>query len=317
MNKHLTAVLQALFVVFLWATSWVLIKIGLKTIPPLTFAGLRYVLAFVCLLLVLLLSDAKREIRNLTKQAWGQLLMLGLILYAATQGAAFVALAYLPAVTVNLLWSFGSVAVTLLGILWLSEHPRLFQWAGIAVAILGALIYFYPATIPPGQIIGVSVALAGILTNSVAAILGRDINRSLEYPPLVVTVVSMGAGSIVLLASGLSLEGLPSIDLKDWGIILWLAVVNTAFAFTLWNHTLRTLTAMESSMINSTMLIWIPIFAVLFLGESISGREVIGLIAVGVGTLIVQMRRLPSSEGPPSPGKSRVEDGKFLKGGPP
>jgi drug/metabolite transporter (DMT)-like permease len=50
---------------------------------------------------------------------------------------------------------------------------------------------------------------------------------------------------------------------------------------------------MESSIINGTMLVWIPIFAVLFLGESMTGKEIIGLIAVGSGTLIVQMRRLP------------------------
>jgi drug/metabolite transporter (DMT)-like permease len=59
------------------------------------------------------------------------------------------------------------------------------------------------------------------------------------------------------------------------------------------NHTLRTLTAMESSMINGTMLIWIPIFAVVFLGESITVNEIIGLVLTGIGTLIVQMRHLP------------------------
>jgi len=39
-GSHLQAVVQALFVVFLWATSWVLIKVGLEEIPALTFAGL-------------------------------------------------------------------------------------------------------------------------------------------------------------------------------------------------------------------------------------------------------------------------------------
>ena len=34
MNPHLVAGLQALFVVFLWATSWVFIKIGLQDILP-------------------------------------------------------------------------------------------------------------------------------------------------------------------------------------------------------------------------------------------------------------------------------------------
>ena len=89
------------------------------------------------------------------------------------------------------------------------------------------------------------------------------------------------------------MEGMPQIDLKSWGIILWLAVVNTAFAFTLWNNTLRTLTAVESSIINGTMMIWIPVLAVVFLDEHISLKEGIALVVVGVGTLIVQLRQKP------------------------
>jgi drug/metabolite transporter (DMT)-like permease len=103
----------------------------------------------------------------------------------------------------------------------------------------------------------------------------------------------MGAGSVLLLLSGLALEGMPNLDLQSWGIIFWLALVNTAFAFTLWNHTLRTLTAMESSIINGTMMIWIPIFAVIFLSETITSKELLGLITAGAGTLIVQLRNVP------------------------
>jgi drug/metabolite transporter (DMT)-like permease len=44
------------------------------------------------------------------------------------------------------------------------------------------------------------------------------------------------------------------------------------------------------------MLVWIPIFAVLFLGEKISGKEIIGLVGVGLGTLIVQMRHIPGGK---------------------
>jgi len=286
MNSRLISILQAIFVVFLWATSWVFIKIGLNEIPPITFAGLRYFLAFVILLVTLLFSDVKREIIELPRKTWGRILVLGLLFYAGTQGAMFVALLYLPAVTVNLLWSFSGATVALLGIAWLSERPTLFQWTGIVLTIIGAIIYFYPVTIPKNQLVGVFVAVIGILANAVSAIMGRDINRSAKYPPLIVTVVSMGSGSIALLVVGLF----------TWLIIIWLAAVNTAFAFTLWNHTLRTLTAMESSIINGTMIIWIPIFAVLFLGESISGKEIIALFVVGIGTLIVQMRLFPKGK---------------------
>jgi len=222
-----------------------------------------------------------------------RLIVLGLLFYAGTQGTQFIALAYLPAVTVNLLWSFSTVTVALLAIVWLSEKPTFFQWGGILLAILGAVLYFYPVAIPKTQIVGVIVALAGIIVHAMSLILGRDINRSGEHHPLVVTVISMGAGSIVLLVTGLCAEGIPEINLKGWIIIVWLALVNTALAFTLMNRTLRTLTAMESSMINSTILIWIPIFAVVFLGESITVKEIIGLVLTSMGTVIVQLRHLP------------------------
>jgi drug/metabolite transporter (DMT)-like permease len=295
MKSRLTVILQALFVVFLWATSWVLIKIGLHEIPPLIFAGLRYFLAFMCLLGVTLLSKARDEMRNYPKALWGRLLLLGGLFYAATQGASFVALAYLPAVTVNLLWSFSSVLVALLGIVWLSEKPSMLQWGGVTLAMLGALAYFYPASLPRTAMLGVSVAAVGIFANAVSSILGRDVNRSSRYHPVVITTISMGAGSIVLMSAGLVVEGFPHIDSQGWAIIAWLALVNTAFAFTLWNHTLRRLTAMESSIINSTMLIWIPVLAVLFLGETINAKELIGLVIAGLGTLVVQVRHISFS----------------------
>ncbi|MCA9920441.1 MAG: DMT family transporter, partial [Anaerolineales bacterium] len=78
---------------------------------------------------------------------------------------------------------------------------------------------------------------------------------------------------------------------QSWAIIGWLAVVNTAFAFTLWNHSLRTLSAMESSIVNNTMGVQIPILAVIFLGERLNGRQVSGLVVAVIGALLVQLGR--------------------------
>ncbi|MCB8958793.1 MAG: EamA family transporter [Ardenticatenales bacterium] len=134
------------------------------------------------------------------------------------------------------------------------------------------MLYFYPVSLPAGALIGLVIASIGMLANAGAAVLGRAINRTRTLTPLQVTVVSMGIGATLLLATGLWREGLPALSLKSGLIILWLAVVNTAFAFTLWNHTLRTLSAMESSLINNTMSVQIPILAVLFLGETLTAR---------------------------------------------
>jgi drug/metabolite transporter (DMT)-like permease len=94
-----------------------------------------------------------------------------------------------------------------------------------------------------------------------------------------------------MLVAGLVLEGMPALSWQSWLLIAWLAVVNTAVAFTLWNHTQRTLPAMESTVINNTMTVQIAILAVLFLGETLNGRELLGLVAVVAGTLLVQVLR--------------------------
>jgi drug/metabolite transporter (DMT)-like permease len=288
---HLGTVLQALFVTFLWSTSWVLIKIGLQEIPALTFAGLRYGLAFLCLLPLVLRPSARRSIGSLPGRRWVELILLGLLFYAVTQGAMFVSLAYLPAMTVSLLWNLTTVSVAFLGIFALSERLNVLQWGGVVLNLVGVVVYFHPAAFPRAHAVGLAAAVVGVLANAGSSILGRGVNRRGDVDPLVVTVVSMGVGAFALLAVGLFAQGLPALRIVDWIIIGWLALVNTAFAFTLWNHTLRTLTAVESSIINGTMLVQIALLAWLFLGEDLTWQRVLGLVLAGLGSSVVQLRR--------------------------
>ena len=292
------AIAQALLVTFLWATSWVLIKVGLQSpaggsLPPLTFAGLRYGLAFLCLLPFALRARHGAALRGLSRRNWALLVLLGVLIYTLTQGGQFVALKYLPAITLNLLLNFSSTLVALLGMLFLAERPTPLQWLGMAAALAGALVFFYPVMlVGAGQAIGYGAAAIALLANSGAAVLGRRVNQS-GLSPLLVTTISMGVGAALLLASALALDGLPRLAAWQWAIVAWLAVVNTAFAFTLWNHTLRTLTALESSILNGLLIIQIPILAWLFLGETLTPVKVGGLALVGAGALAVQLRRLP------------------------
>ncbi len=292
-SSRVGAILQAVFVTILWASSWVLIKLGLRNdIPAITFAGLRYSLAWLCLLpFILFKRDQRLALAQLSRNTWMRLGILGFVFYTLTQGAQFLSLAYLPAAMASLLLNLTPMVVGIAGIFLLKERPTTTQWFGIGLAILGVGFYFLPISLPQAQIIGVIVATTGILANAGSSLLGREINRSGTLSPLLVTFVSMGIGSFLLLVIGSVTQGFGSMSCQDWAIVIWLAVVNTAFAFTLWNHTLRTLTAVESSVINSLMMPQIAILAFLFLGENLSGKEIWGLVLVGVGVLIVQLKR--------------------------
>ena len=165
------------------------------------------------------------------------------------------------------------------------------QWIGTSFFVVGILAYFYPVDLSTNQTLGISVMVIGVLANSCSAILGRGINRENKISALTVTIVSMGTGSLIMLIGGIFLQGLPAISLTTFLYLLWLAIINTAIAFTLWNLTLQKLTAMESSIINGTMLIQIALLAWIFLGESISIKEGTGMLIAAAGALLVQIKR--------------------------
>jgi len=269
----------------------VIIKFSLADIPALTFAGLRYTLAFLCLLPLTAARTSSASWSSLSSRDWRRLISLGILFYTLTQGAQFLALAYLPAVTVSLILNFTTTAVAIMGVVFLAERPSLFQWTGIGLNLIGILIYFYPAVLPTDQAFGIVVAVIGMAANAASAILGRYVNRMGSISPLLVTTVSMGVGTMLLLVTGIISQGLPALSLSNWAAIGWLALVNTAFAFTLWNKTLNVLSAMESSIINSTMLIQIAVLAWIFLGERVTWQQGMGMLLAGIGVLMVQLRQ--------------------------
>ena len=288
--SHLAAILLALLVTFLWSTSFVIIKIGLAEIPPLTFAGLRYTIAFVCLLPFAFTKKNSDVIKKLERKDLVKLFIYGLLFIAITQGAMFGGLLYLPAVTVSLWLNFTPLVVAVLAIFLIKEVPTKLQWIGVILFVGGILTYFYPVALSENQEIGLIIMTIGVFANSASSVLGRSINREAKINPVVVTVVSMGIGSIILLIVGIATQGLPPISFQNILYLLWLAIINTAVAFTIWNFTLRTLSAMESSIINGTMLIQIAILAWIFLGEAISLQEGIGMMVAAFGAVLVQLR---------------------------
>ncbi len=281
----------ALLVTFLWSTSWVLIRFGLKEVPALTFAGLRYTIAALCLLPFLFTSKNRQAIRAMDRSLWLQLAAMGVVFYAIAQGAQYLGLVYLPMATASLLLNMTALVVAGAGLILLAEAPSRLQWLGVFLNLAGIVIFFFPPAFSREDLLGIAIIMVGMLATSGGTLLGRKLNRIGTIPPIVVTAVSMGIGAVIMLASGIIIQGLPKISLASWAAILWMAVVNTAFGFTLWNYTQRTLLAMETSIINNTMTVQIAFLGWIFSGESLSVLEMIGIVLVTAGAVLVQLRQ--------------------------
>ena len=263
-------------------------------LEPLTFAGVRYLLA--SLFLVGMVGATPRACGSLSgigRARWGHLVLLGLIFAAVAQGAQFVAIDSQPAATSSLILSLTPLLVAGFSTFALGESPTTRQVAGALLIVLGAVVYFSGDL--GFTVIGLIAALVGLVANAAGAMMGRAVNRDRALSPMVVTVVSMSAGAAALMIVGLAIEGLPSISGRAWLIIVWLAVANTAWAFTLWNRSLQQLSATESAAINNTMLIQIGLLAWLFLDETPGPLDIVGMVAVSVGVYLAQRPRIETS----------------------
>lgn len=288
--SRLKAILLSLLVVIIWSSSWVLIKIGLRDIPALTFAGLRYFMAFVVLIPFLFQRQVKYQIKAFTGQDWKLIVLMGLISYFIAQGAQFLSLDYLPATTLSLMLNLTSVIVTVSAVFLIREIPTRLQLLGLLVNLAGVFLFFFPSGFTGYSPLGFIFGVICLIANAVATIIGRRVNYQGRLNPIAVTVVSLGIGSTLMLLTGIILQGLPPISRQSLLILIILAVVNTAFTFVVWNYTLQTLTAMESSIINGMMLVFITIFSWIFLGETQTLQGVLGLLLALIGAIIVNIR---------------------------
>jgi drug/metabolite transporter (DMT)-like permease len=287
-RSRLFAVLEALLVTFLWSSSYILVKVGLQEIGPLTLVAYRYTVASLVLLPLALSKGHGALLRE--RGALVKLGLLGLLGYTVAQGLQVLGLFLLPAVSVTFLLNFTPITVLFLGVLALNERPTRLQLAGITMAVAGAALFFNDP-LASSNLPGILISLLSGVGWGAYIVLGRRLSIGDEFPVLGLTAFSMTGGTVLLLASAFLFEGFAGVSAAGWGIIVWLGVVNTALAFFMWNRAMGRLEAFEISVLQNTMLIQIAVLAWVFLGERSTVAKVPAMVLVFMGALIVQLRK--------------------------
>jgi drug/metabolite transporter (DMT)-like permease len=278
------AMAEGIVVTLILGSTLVFVKIALDYLGPLTITSLRYSLAF----LLLFPFVARRGVaRHWPFRLWIRLFCLGLGFYVIGNGALFWGLKYIPATTGSLLLSLVPLLVLAAGILWLKEIPTRLQIAGVVVGLAGSVLFFSPG-FRAGEPLGIAIVAIGLAGSATLSILGREVARERQVGTLSLTAIPLALGAGILLPIAFSTEGLPEFSAMGWGIVLVLAVVNTACVYVLYNHVLRVLAAFEMSvMVNLTPLVT-AFGARLLLGERLGIIQMVGMLTVIVGVVLVQ-----------------------------
>jgi drug/metabolite transporter (DMT)-like permease len=288
-STRLLAISEGLLVTIIWASSFVLIKMGLTHLKPMTLAGMRYFTAFL-LLLPLMAYHGGLKKDDLSQGQWIYLFLMGFCAYTIGNGTLFWGLKYLPATTGSFLHGLAPLPVLFLGIFWLKEMPRSWQVIGLLMTLWGSALFFSPG-LSAREPLAVGVVSLGVLAFALFGILSRKVVRQGIVGIIPLTAFPLGFGGGLLLILGLITEGMFSLSLKGLVIIVWLAVINTVFAYLLFYHSLKVLTALELHVLLNLSPLGTALLAGLLLGERLTPTQIIGMVVVVSGVSLVQWRK--------------------------
>jgi probable blue pigment (indigoidine) exporter len=273
-------------------STLVVAKGALGTLGPLLLAALRYCVAFLLLLPFLV---RRRAQANWSRLLWARFIAIGVAFYVVGNGALFLGLNYLPATTASLLLSFVPLLVLFAGAVWLREQPTRVQSVGVLVGLAGSALFFARG-LGAGKPLGLLIVAVGLIGNAAFGILGRDAAKTARVDTVALTAIPLAVGGVILLPIAVVVEGWPHASVRAGVTVLWLAAVNTAGVFFLYNHALRALPALQVSAIVTCSPLVTALLATLFLGERLGVVQIIGMVIV-IGGIVLVQRRDRSAEG--------------------
>jgi drug/metabolite transporter (DMT)-like permease len=274
-------------VYLVWGSSFLAARIGVLRLPPLLFAGVRFVCAG---LLMLVLARLLRQRVRPAGREWRDLAVLALFAFVISNGLSSWAMQWLPSNQTALLNVSAPLWIVLLGAFGARGHrPAARDVAGLVLGFLGTALVIRPtggagagtSLIPPGAVLLACVAWA------ISTIYLRNVAPRLAVQTLIGW--QMLLGGVGLTAAGL-VRGEVALWHWSWAGALALAYL-IVFASCL-AHTAYAWLALRTSPTSLGTYAYVnPLIATLLgwwvLGERLTALQLTGMPIVLGGVLLI------------------------------
>lgn len=285
----------------IWSTVWLFIKLGLHDLPPVSFAGLRLVVAVAILLPFVLI---RRTPLPQSPRERGMVAVTGLLLLGLNYGLVFWGAQFITSGLTAVLQA-ATPAFTLVFAHYLLPDERftLSKLAAVALGVVGVAVIFSDQMQAVGwhALAGSAAVAGGALCVAFAYVLVKAHVGHLR--PTVLTTGQMLCAVVPLMAYGLVREGNPVTfhwTPKAVFSLMYLALAGSVAAFWL-NYWL--LKRMDTTKVMSMSLVE-PLLAVLLgaavLGEKITAHALLGGVCIlaSIGLILTgRIRPARAAEG--------------------
>ena len=291
MMKNRIGYLYLVITTFIWGSVYIASKYALETMGPVTVLCVRYVVAGAALCILLKVRKTRRPIE---RGHWKYIWIVGGLGYFVSITCQLVGTKLLDASLASLINGMNPITISLLAAIFLKEKIQKKHIVSICISIVGVYIIL--------GIGGGSISMAGVLASVCSVLLWSTASVAIRkvsggYDPVQIALYGLGIALIFTVPAAIveSMGQPPVINRTAVLSCIYLGVVGTAVAHTLWNMALKLLDASVCSMFYPLQPLTSSILGVLLLHEVLTWNFVVGgvLICVGVVVSVREKRTAP------------------------
>lgn len=285
MRSRAVAIGATVLLMVIWGSTYIVTKIAVREFPPLTLAGLRFVIAALVLLpFAIAAGGLQRLPRPLPIGSLAAMALTGFVLYYC---AFNYALEYGSASQGALIQALMPVAVALAAVFALKEPMSKRRMAGIALAVGGVALI-----VASGERDGASSnpllgAFCMVAATAIWAVYTVQVKKVAGIEPTVlVTAVAILASLMQLPLVVFELATHPeplAFTMQGWASVLFLGAIATGAGLLIYNRVLQVLDAGLVGTYLNLLPIMGVLAAVLFLGETLDGWQIVGAVLALAG----------------------------------
>lgn len=274
----------------IWGSTWIVIRGGLRDLPPLTSAGVRFAIAAVIMIAVAALLHRKEGGADPPLWLW---VVQGTMSFAISYGVVYHAETVLSSGLVALLFGVYPMLQAAAGHFFLADErlvPR--QWLGFIAGFGGLFLLFRhdlqsfgPAGVPTGLVTMIS-PVAVVIGTTLVKRYGQGVSSTL----LNRNGMLFGAGLLLAVAGLTERDASVSWTIPAIASVLYLAVMGTVVTFSLYFWLLRTIPAHRMALIAYVTPAIALVLGWVFADEPVTGSTVAGAACVLSGVLLVVHR---------------------------
>lgn len=282
LKNRIAIILAWVSLCIIWGTTWLAIKVGLHDLPPLTYAGMRFLISSAILGAIIF---ARKISLPRERSAWQIMATIGVLGVALNYGLLFWGELHVSSGLASLLHA----TIPLIGMIYAhyllpAERITPAKLAGVLLGLSGlALIFFNQLQLKSAL---APWATAGILLGGAAIaycnVLVKRYGNKIDT--ITLAAGQMTFGFPLLLGFGIATEGNPmqfTWTPLAWFCLFYLALVGSCTGFILYFWLVKRIAVTKSMLI---MLVT-PLIAVT-LGALVNGEEVNWRIMIGGACII-------------------------------